>query len=1370
MIIPPVKDSLLSVALLHSFFLSIGFELQALVAAFSFGLVVHAATAAVLLVLKGRAANILRDGPRLALIAFLVASALWAQIDFTAILISIGSRTSCQVAIVFASIFDQVSRVSVQQSLLWVFNKSTKASGTEILVGQAFILLRFILGGVFVGIQRPHLGTVCLARTSILPVGIVVVVLDAVFVILLLAKVISHRKSKDAWEGISTSQGRAVAYISVGLAIWTGTSTPLVLSTQSMPVVVRTALPATGLLVLIGYFLLSKPAPSNPTGAQSFDDRDLNSRGISTADSAYPSSQHEELRRGAWDDMKGATRITIASAEVNKGLPVISRPAMGQAVVGMGGVPVQGQLFPPPRAQTLPMMEMRNLEKPQPQRLVRKGTKLVISNPILRPDNDNPLAKIPTVDLAIAAQKEKTRMDTGRTTDGAKSATDTRQDSLSATPTTATTTSVLLSPGVEEIRRRSPRQLLSPNPSLKPPPLPREYLRIQPTIQPRDTVVNFSLPVDARTPTFSRKPNQPPNPVPLQSKGVDRPLGAKTDITRAISVVHRPRPIPRKPNIGRAIFPAEGSPNLKHHSRSLSCGSIRLKKPLEIQPPAGAGDLSSSQLSEFANHVLGESRPTNVANKGTRRRSLSVPELPTLSFGRKPSLEATLKTNQPELAKAISPLAGTRLAGSTQSPKSLEHTATSPGEVSNASSPLHNSRNRGFERRSSPVLPIEDWSALSPGSTIRDDDSTANWDVRSPAMEIHVQRAHAVKVTAAKQCQRSGLGVAGAPSLNEAHKGPLTNHDVGLASDLRRAESPNTEGRHVWPSQVGETRPTFSDRGHSVKPRRSPPPAPLLLRRADGAIQAEPSPIDSEDGLEITHSRQDFTSLQNEDFRSLSGSDERMTLLANLELELNQQENQWQAIRHTMHVRDSLSTVGTSPGRDSRHGSRHSFTARLSRRAQLEQADIDLQSLLSQTGFRSSKVKLPTSAFPRFSASVASPTPPDTDESASEYEADPEALVGQDEENVAKAPLALWRPITPVAAATAATSLWTPAPKPAASAMVPETPDTMRRAPRKDLEPLTILSSRLWDKPVSQHQIEHHGLWQAQHKTQVVEVNVQQPTPRQPPRRIRRVTLLPDIPESPKPLPDRRGTLGIFQFPWGERSDSATVPVPARPLTFMAMPGTMASRGSHVNAGVVRSNLSEAEPLDAEPAEPLEYTLDDYERDDEYYDSSSDYETYESDDEDGFDETTLWEIVSLLEPSQRKNVSTEPHNEKSGLPSEQKEQQAAPAQDSAKFSEDESDSSMTDMGSFTTNISSSQAASPPARSAGRAEISQTQPPHSSMTLADMDLRERLHVKERTREENQGPAKLDAHLIASSVADAAIGGTPPRPEPPVASIS
>jgi hypothetical protein len=127
--------------------------------------------------------------------------------------------------IVFASTFDQFARVCMQQSLLWIFSTLSLASLTEVGVMQGLIVLRLILGGIFVGFQRPQLETVCVTMTAVLPVGITVSVTDTAFMAFLLIRVISRGVYSDNQKGaISSSQSRAVALIVLGFIIWTGVS------------------------------------------------------------------------------------------------------------------------------------------------------------------------------------------------------------------------------------------------------------------------------------------------------------------------------------------------------------------------------------------------------------------------------------------------------------------------------------------------------------------------------------------------------------------------------------------------------------------------------------------------------------------------------------------------------------------------------------------------------------------------------------------------------------------------------------------------------------------------------------------------------------------------------------------------------------------------------------------------------------------------------------------------------------------------------------------------------------------------------------------------------------------------------------------
>jgi hypothetical protein len=95
--------------------------------------------------------------------------------------------------------------------------------------------------------------------------------------------------------------------------------------------------------------------------------------------------------------------------------------------------------------------------------------------------------------------------------------------------------------------------------------------------------------------------------------------------------------------------------------------------------------------------------------------------------------------------------------------------------------------------------------------------------------------------------------------------------------------------------------------------------------------------------------------------------------------------------------------------------------------------------------------------------------------------------------------------------------------------------------------------------------------------------------------------------ESPVPLPNKRDTLGIFQFPWGETSDQP-VYQPAFNPALLARPAINAKLDAR------------SRQLEPETSEYSSSFFDDYDEEDVI--------DPESDDE--FDETTLWEIANLL--------------------------------------------------------------------------------------------------------------------------------------------
>lgn len=1098
-------------------------------------------------------------------------------------------------------------------------------------------------------------------------------------------------------------------------------------------------------------------------------------------------------------------------------LPVIARPDIGQAETGIGGLPVQGQFFPPIRAQTMPV----NLEsKRQFSELAkRKGAKPIISSPVMAQDHERRvLAKIPTVDLDTAIYNEKQRVAAGRIFAPSirlasrmdlkpppippkasnRTSQATKMAGLNGTilkgilvkeSPMASTSSAMLSPASEELRRRSPRQLspmasgtktvsprtprygaqsrqlaspqlsmaLDSKPLPKNPPysvvnfsmpvdvrksaLPLNRETHQIDIRPSRQVVNFSSPrLNVFPSTGTSSPVSKPTKIGLPThprasraktpekhkhqssveRDVDSLENAKSNklmarpLPRDVSVVHRPRPIPRWPEIDRAIFPAEGSPNMHEHKRSLSNGTSRNKKcmvfpdaanrlhPLPPPPKSArtmaAGDTRSMTWDEKMDMFYpGTGSPRSSTAGSLRRRSRSVPDIPLLSM----LLDEKVGSVSPR-SFAQQTEGSVRTSVATQSISNLLEDFPRPQEKQTiggswrANSTTYQGTRRETElepktlkrtsrnvadRRSSPVLPAEDLSLLTPCSEAKsqDDDSSGNWgSIHSPVAFVNVQKARAVEVPQVsneQQSEKEAEVAAGAASplvkdgmeaSAAVHEGPDRGIETGLET------MPAVEGRQGTPEQgwhrrVGEECPTFSERRQATRPRKVPPPAPLLLRRTNlvpMAIQAQPSPLESPDHA-LAVIQEQLKRLDEPD----SEAGDRMTLLANLETELGQQEDQWKGLRGTLMVRDSQSTMSVrtvTPNPDSvqqnrrlslatprdedalpanqegpshplqgNHGPAHSPSSQASYPTK---GGIVQQGLAQdEAGYVGTRTVVPTETEEGDNLHSSSPESShllkveDADSLEREYDDHARVLHA----NPAKT---LWCPTSsPAAAAPGAgqTFLWTPAAKVAKVAALGDGDQicsaVAQRRIRKHLEPLSIESSRLWEKPLAKGRFSYIGLWRSslhsasskgESKTGMAKEQLpSRPlSTRKPPRRKRRVTLLPDIVESPKPIPDKRGTLGIFQFPWGEMSDMASLP--ERRSRMIAMPDLMAS----VQDGVEDNSTSFFDDYEAEEDGDSDYGSF----------SDSEEEGDDDDDDDGFDETVLWEIASLLTPSQER--------------------------------------------------------------------------------------------------------------------------------------
>lgn len=189
------------------------------------GILLQAAGSVLIVNFEGHAISIFQDGRRLALVLFLFFGGMWALVDFLNLLIPITSPTACQVTLVFSTAFDQLARVGIEQFLLWSLRSDSKVTIAE-LIAQAILSLRFVTGGLLVGFTRPQFAPVCVARTSLLPISIIVLVLDLILFGVFLIRALSSGMIGELHgsSGVTAEVNKGLVWSILGLLLWTGAS------------------------------------------------------------------------------------------------------------------------------------------------------------------------------------------------------------------------------------------------------------------------------------------------------------------------------------------------------------------------------------------------------------------------------------------------------------------------------------------------------------------------------------------------------------------------------------------------------------------------------------------------------------------------------------------------------------------------------------------------------------------------------------------------------------------------------------------------------------------------------------------------------------------------------------------------------------------------------------------------------------------------------------------------------------------------------------------------------------------------------------------------------------------------------------------
>ncbi|KAG0649849.1 hypothetical protein D0Z07_3635 [Hyphodiscus hymeniophilus] len=1420
--------------------MAISDAVQTLSAAFSFGILLQAATGALIIYFRGHGSTIFKDGRRLVLVLFLLFAALWAQVDFLNLLIL--KPTLCQVTLVFSSAFDQLARFSLEQFLVWMLAQRTKMNAGQMIL-QAILGFRLIAGGTLVGFTRPDFAPVCIARTSVEPVAIVVIAFDFLIIGVLIIRSKSVGMFRDMRDPHSSTrdQSRGLMLTIIGFTVWTSTSVAMILGVPTIILIVRTVVPANGLLILVGILTffagslldvreeIITPEAHSPFVTPSVASREIFRENPSNGSPIFghtysksgslfvvnPSStpNSSTTGQGYYQDALGSSKfgeeVTVRNSGAGEAAPRDLSGYRGSSGVFPTMVTAsmkfnQGALAPQIRPNIIDSTQnVSTFSAPNPIAQQKRSffsrskqpvnsniRSLKISKPVMEEEPSSvqqPFAKIQTIDLAQAAVNERERREAAAersrlvanrpapqppqryampATEALRKSirvkrrevpasqshlmpTITRSPSsaLSLGATNGSTTSSSLSPGREEVRRRSPRNANGFDESIDEKAKPTRTLQRKQTIglpsNPRSTkmapiqslakdqtVILMKDIVYDHPGIVKTIVNGAPEMYALAQKAESSAKTPSTFRTLELksggSIIHRPRPYRKTSDVDRALFPSEPSPR---HWRTKSGGSITSQKsvlmpypgsPTELPPlpapPTSAAKLQRLLPNDTKSMTFDEKiqllfpAPPGASTIYNRRSSVpSLPRLPSAFISETPLMQSpTQEEQQSKRASKRTTIASFGLLDHAESleddrtktmePQAFRYSANAyrdltdqlgetwvPVREANVGSLAPDVTDMG-----SHILHTtrkSDMIEINSSNMSTDDDFTTYWEsihseippidlskVMRNANSTFIQRSLAATVaefrpapspeehkfhhgeetmTVMLECEEGCPSIVTSPVDNR--QSFFLDADQSLAGDTTPIIV------KTWHRRIGDELPTFSERKISTRPRKMPPPTPLLLNnRGRGARVvvrgAEPSPpIDSPQRAiaEIQAQLKRFEEPTSGSVGSLlrripdtatadenAANQDRFKLLENLENEMGQQESQWQQMQTDLQ-RKSTSTMATpgppadSETETSRASSRRSSrtpSIAASRRARIRSSmtvrskgDDSMSTTSSQSSDNSrasiwqqrlaeaqmeymenAPALLQSVNFLSVSKShqLGSPTPPDSIDSGTDMETDSETESENGQiASATNCAASLWQH-DPSLFKAATGRMWDFPYKMIKRATSPEPPaKTVRPAQRLTKSSLHITSSDLWSKSASAVKgWPVVGLWGSK---LVKPIGIRtRPITQRPLRKSKRVTILPDI----LPLPNRRDTLGIFQFPWGETSDSAVY---------------QPAFNSALLSGPILNAKLEARSHQLEPeAEYSSSFFDDYDED------IDEDEEIESDDD--FDETTLWEIASLL--------------------------------------------------------------------------------------------------------------------------------------------
>ncbi|OBT51678.1 hypothetical protein VE04_08856 [Pseudogymnoascus sp. 24MN13] len=860
------------------------------------------------------------------------------------------------------------------------------------------------------------------------------------------------------------------------------------------------------------------------------------------------------------------------------------------------------------------------------------------------------------------------------------------QTSQSSVSSNGSSSSSSLSPGRKDVRRRSPRQLngfdidekrqyykpaiantLPSNPKMKdfqPVPEKRQTIMFM-----KDIVYDDPGLVDSiinEVPNFSKKPKAPMD----RSKSVG--LAAKP------SILHRARPYKKTRDSEGVFFPSEPSPN---HRRNRSSSSVlrapRIGSPTLLPPlPAPPADLAQMRglLKDHIHNMTNDEKVSMlfpmppVGTFKSQRRS-SVPSLPSsvsvLSMSTADAPEAISKdefaSRRSSRRSTIISILPVETKGNLSPKKHTQQLIQRDTYRSTLNATVPEVGNDVVQIRKSNIPSQKKYS-----SSTEMTDSSDDSHVVKDADWLHEPLPALPKSYTAQRDSSSST----ADSLLKDHKfmsimmgydpteAPTTRagptsflHDSSQTFGTEGFKTPTvkTPTTDTWHTRIGDQIPAFSTRQNHSR-SKSVPPTPLILRTAKnkGSFAQKPLPavvIDTPNRA-LQEIQAQLKQLEEPDMlpfiRDRSSSlgdatqDQRDDLLAEMEKEVGEQENRWQQLHENID-RDSKSSEDFTPWTTRRNSvasitSINTVSIKEARKARVRSIVEAAQNIVTVTSTRNGEIAKPglwkdkleeaqksyANNAPSFSNSLSTAKVVTAKQaSIRAVVAGGCAVVAIPCPNQRTGRPHLWKPCSPKAVQVVGL-MWTLPQQPTQVRPSSSEPAALcvRPAQRRTVEPLYLESLYMWHMPTPTSARPPRGLWRSKN-TRPASI-VTRPKTQKPIRKSRAMTFLPDIVESPSPLPHKRDTLGIFQFPWGEKSDQA-VYQPALPtisnLPRLMIPNTLGS-----------NDFNE------------EYSssfFDDYDDQDYHSDSTSLDADTPSDEasDDGFDDSTLWEIANLLDSS-----------------------------------------------------------------------------------------------------------------------------------------